>query len=457
MYSSGGKSQSGGGSSSSASPGSLKNYEFDFGLGGGFSNRGSSRPLRDQKNPSAATNSSSFSSSQSQRPQSSYSVTGPPNKPAWTHQPSPAAAATAAAAGPRSGLSNPSSMVGDIFGKSWTSTASSGRGRGIPASDPSLFGDLVGSALGQAKGGSSSKVPLKDATPKNSYSMGSLSDSLPKTTNAGAYNSGNPSSRGPADNLGSYYPKTGSNVGSTIGNSWGARPMKSSGAAPSAKQDPFGSLVDFGSKPSPSPSPSPSPAVGSSFASKKTDAGNFSFGGFQDANPQKTAGMDATLDGFGMPSFQDFPSKNPPQQPKVEVDPLDALFSSVGSSGTAAAAAAAASADGAGSQPLEANDWDLGAEFGAHDSGGTTTELEGLPPPPAGVSSSIAKSKGSESYKQGQFADGIKWLSWAVLLLDKSGDTSAIMEVLTCRASCYKEVGEYKKAIADCSKVSLFY
>ncbi|GAB4843647.1 hypothetical protein Ancab_013612 [Ancistrocladus abbreviatus] len=27
------------------------------------------------------------------------------------------------------------------------------------------------------------------------------------------------------------------------------------------------------------------------------------------------------------------------------------------------------------------------------------------------------------------------------------------MEVLSCRASCYKEVGEYKKAVADCTKV----
>ncbi|CAA6654332.1 unnamed protein product [Spirodela intermedia] len=356
----------------------------------------------------------SFSSSHSQRPLSSYSVTGAPNKPAWTHQPSPAAVATAAAAGPD--LACPTLHP-------WWVISSPVRRSGRICSWPD-------------QGGNSSKVPLKATAPKNSYSMGSMSDSLPKTTTAGAYNSGNSNSRGSADNMGSYYPKTGSNVGSTIGNSWGARPMKSSGAAPSAKQDPFGSLVDFGSK----PSSSPSPAVGSSFASKKTDAGNFSFGGFQDANPQKTAGMDATLDGFGMPSFQDLPSKNSPQQPKVDADPLDALFSSIGSSGTAAAAA---SAEGAGSQPLETNDWDLGAEFGA----------EGLPPPPAGVSSSIAKSKGSESYKQGQFADGIKWLSWAVLLLDKSGDTSAIMEVLTCRASCYKEVGEYKKAIADCSKI----
>ncbi|KAL1536289.1 hypothetical protein AAHA92_28964 [Salvia divinorum] len=84
-----------------------------------------------------------------------------------------------------------------------------------------------------------------------------------------------------------------------------------------------------------------------------------------------------------------------------------------------------------------------------YDSGGTTTELEGLPPPPAGVSASYAKNKGMDYYKQGQFADAIKWLSWSVALLGDDG----IAGVLIHRASCYKEVGEYNKAVADCTKV----
>ncbi|GFQ03748.1 hypothetical protein PHJA_002518600 [Phtheirospermum japonicum] len=83
----------------------------------------------------------------------------------------------------------------------------------------------------------------------------------------------------------------------------------------------------------------------------------------------------------------------------------------------------------------------------------TTTELEGLPPPPAGVSASAAKNKGMDNYKQGQFADAIKWLSWAVVLLEKADDDDGTMEVLSSRASFYKEVGEYKKAMADCTKL----
>lgn len=93
------------------------------------------------------------------------------------------------------------------------------------------------------------------------------------------------------------------------------------------------------------------------------------------------------------------------------------------------------------------------AEFGGGDSGGTTTELDGLPPPPSGLTASAAKAKGMDNYKGGQYADAIKWLSWAVVLIEKTGKDADIVEVLSSRASSYKEVGEYKKAIADCSKV----
>jgi hypothetical protein len=44
-------------------------------------------------------------------------------------------------------------------------------------------------------------------------------------------------------------------------------------------------------------------------------------------------------------------------------------------------------------------------------------------------------------------------LSWAVVLIEKSGKSADIVEVLSSRVSSYKEVGEYKKAIADCTKV----
>lgn len=100
-----------------------------------------------------------------------------------------------------------------------------------------------------------------------------------------------------------------------------------------------------------------------------------------------------------------------------------------------------------------ADDWGVETGFGAADHAATTTELDGLPPPPPGVSATLSKEKGLEFYKQGQFADAIKWLSWAEVLLNQNGETSHIKEVLTCRSSCLKEAGEYKKAVADCSKV----
>ena len=42
--------------------------------------------------------------------------------------------------------------------------------------------------------------------------------------------------------------------------------------------------------------------------------------------------------------------------------------------------------------------------------------------PPTGVSASAAKNKGMDNYKQGKYADAIKWLSWAVILLEKTCD-----------------------------------
>ncbi|KAL7203935.1 hypothetical protein ACSBR2_017069 [Camellia fascicularis] len=76
--------------------------------------------------------------------------------------------------------------------------------------------------------------------------------------------------------------------------------------------------------------------------------------------------------------------------------------------------------------------------------------------PPAGVPASASKNKGMDNYKQGKYVDAIKFLSWAMILLEKTGDGAASMEVLSSRASCYK-VGEYKKAVVDCTKVLMRY
>nr|DAD38144.1 TPA_asm: hypothetical protein HUJ06_008785 [Nelumbo nucifera] len=447
---------------------SSNNYEFDFGLGSGFSNN-RHRSLNDHKQQNASpysypssssstTTTTAWSSSTQPKQPSPSSSSWTPNKASWTHQSSPS-------------TSNPTSMVGDIFGKSWASTARSGNNAriGIPEKNPNLFGDLVGSALGQAK--SNTNVPLKNAAPptasaqtKNSFSMGGMADSLPKTSTPMRN-----SNWGSSGNFGSYSAANNSTNTNSMNNSnktgnLGGPAMRSGAGAPAnSKKDPFGSLVDFGSKPNLN-----STADNSSSAGAGASASDYSFGEFQNAsksnNQSFTSAFPATsnnymgsnsssaanLDNFGIPTTQDFASqKQPPTQP-TSVDPLDMLFSSTSNSTSAAPTTAP---EVSGNEPFsEADDWGLGAEFGGSDVGGTT-ELEGLPPPPAGVTASAAKNKGLDNHKQGQFADAIKWLSWAVVLLEKAGDDAASVEVLSCRASCYKEVGEYKKAIADCSKV----
>ncbi|OVA02613.1 Tetratricopeptide repeat-containing domain [Macleaya cordata] len=352
-------------------------------------------------------------------------------------------------------------MVGDIFGKSWGSAAPSGSTTrlGIPEKNPNLFGDLVGSALGQGKG--NSNVPLKNATPvqtKSSYSMGNLADSLPKNTTTMKNNSNLGSGTGSFSSV-----QSGNNNGMKTGN-LGGPSMRSGGSAGSANKDPFESLVGFGSKKEP---------VGNANAASRnvSSTGDYSFGDFQDAaksstapsfpsNPFPTtnnnsmassAGSGSKTENFGAFDIpiQDFSTqKQPPPQSKG-VDPLDMLFSS----STGSAPAVPGGSNSQNQLFSEVEDWgNLGPQFGGDDAG-STTELEGLPPPPAGVTASAAKNKGLDSQKQGQHADAIKWLSWAVVLLEKSGDNAATVEVLSSRASCYKEVGEYKKAVADCSKV----
>ncbi|KAG2552063.1 hypothetical protein PVAP13_9KG442700 [Panicum virgatum] len=337
-------SYSGDRSSSRPTTTSFDSYQFDFGINASRSS--GSRPLRDQR-PGAAANPST-------RPATGASWTHQPAtsaKPSWTHQPSPAAASAAGPAG-----SGPTSMVGDIFGRSWSSAAPSS-GLGIPQ-----------------------------------------------------------------------------------------------------KKDPFGSIDPFAAKPG-------SMNAAKQASSVKPDQG---FGAFQGVSSSANAGFGSFQSadaGFGAfqssgatkpSSFTPPPQSAPAPTPAAaaansSVDPLDNLFAST----TAAPTATAASNGGGGGDMFgEMDGWvDVEAEFGGGDSGGATTELDGLPPPPSGLTISAAKAKGMDSYKGGQYADAIKWLSWAVVLIEKSGKDVDIVEVLSSRASSYKEVGEYKKAIADCSKV----
>ncbi|KAG8097313.1 hypothetical protein GUJ93_ZPchr0013g33801 [Zizania palustris] len=222
------------------------------------------------------------------------------------------------------------------------------------------------------------------------------------------------------------------------------------------KKDPFGSIDPFAAKPS------------SMSAAKKTTSvkSDQRFGAFQGVNSGGNAGFsgfqsaDAGFSGLQSSrttkpsSFTPPPAPAPAPAPAAAtvnsgVDHLDTLFAS-----TTAASTVPSNASGGGDMFGEMDSWvDVEAEFGGGDSGGTTTELEGLPPPPSGLTASGAKAKGMDNYKGGQYADAIKWLSWAVVLMEKTGKDSGIVEVLSSRASSYKEVGEYKKAIADCSKV----
>ncbi|CAL5395725.1 unnamed protein product [Camellia sinensis] len=409
----------------------MNNYDFDLGLG---SNR--PRSLNDQKNQKP--------SSQQSRPNNTTSSSWQP-KPSWTHQPAPTQPV-------RSGFpGGATSMAGDIFGKSWGSpapptTTTTKSGIEIVNKNPNLFGDLVSSALGQNKG--NSNVPLKNAIPvSNAYSMGDLVDSLPKTGNS-VKGSGN---LGSSESFGTY--TGGYNSSSSNSN---AKSVKIGGGLGSNK-DPFVSLVDFGSKP-----------LGSMNLSgkgnKKSPSGDDAFGDFQNASKSAKPGFtpnpvptnSSSSMGSNSGSYlkvDDFPIPTPQNQPPVQSSGVD-VFDSLFSSSSASVGGGPKGSEGLGSQQFAgADDWGMDSEFGGGNETGGTTELEGLPPPPAGVSASAAKNKGMDHYKQGQYPDAIKWLSWAVILHEKAGNDAATMEILSSRASCYKEVGEYKKAVADCTKV----
>ncbi|KAK6161078.1 hypothetical protein DH2020_004459 [Rehmannia glutinosa] len=237
-------------------------FDFDLGLGSGRV-----KPMKDQKNPTSSYSSATYTySSAQQKPNTTSSWTNQPNKPAWTHQP----VATTQSGGAGS-LSGPTSMVGDIFGKSWNSPApsnSSVSGVGLVNSkNPNLFSDLLGSAMGQNK--SSSSVPLKNVAPAASpstFSMGGVADSLPKTGNStkssGIWGS-NVGNSGGNVNLSSNFNKSSSPGGGNVnlgGNNirnpnLGGPPLKSmagsgvGGVGMNASKDPFVSLVDFSSKP----------------------------------------------------------------------------------------------------------------------------------------------------------------------------------------------------------------
>ncbi|KAL0433969.1 UNVERIFIED_CONTAM: hypothetical protein Slati_2731200 [Sesamum latifolium] len=437
--------------------GSINAFDFDLGLGSGRA-----KSMNDLRNPTSSYTSTTYNHTSSQhKPNTTSSWTYQPSKPAWTHQP-----VTSVQSGWAGSSSVPTSMVGDIFGKSWDSSPPSGSSASsigiLNSNNPNLFADLLNSGTGQKK--NSNNVTLKNAAPagsQNTFSMRNVADSLPKTGYLGSgtwgSNAGNSSGN---VNLGGNYSKS-PNLGGPSMKSMAGSGVGGGGIGSS--KDPFGSLVDFGSKP-------PGGMNSASKESDKSGLGNNSFGGFQSTASKarssslpsggfwgsnndplgaaskpsgsslSSGSVDDPLSHFGFPNNLSENQSQPSEQ-SSGVNDFDALFSSNSGGGTTS------------QQFSEGDDWGMNSEFGGGNDSGGTTELEGLPPPPAGVSAPAAKNKGVDYYKQGQFADAIKWLSWAVILLEKSGDNDGMLEVLTCRASCYKEVGEYKKAVTDCTKV----
>lgn len=292
----------------------------------------------------------------------------------------------------------------DLSGKSWgQTTASKLASAGIPGYKPSSKEDVFGDLLGGALGGKSS-APLKQqqaASSAGAYGMGNLQSSMPEVT------------------------KT---------------PVQETKPAP-AKPAPFSYTAMFKSPTPPAQKPAPKPQArgGDPFAdisfSKPATNGQssdpFDFGVKRQSAPPPPAAARA-------------PSSDPFASSGAGGDQFDSVF------GTPAAKTAQAH-DGWGDA------FGAAAESHSFENEGVTIELEGVGSAPAGVTGNAALEKGSSFYKDGQFPNAIKWFSWAVELMEKEhGSKDTIIEVLTKRISCFKEIGEMKKAIADCSKVCLF-
>jgi hypothetical protein len=89
--------------------------------------------------------------------------------------------------------------------------------------------------------------------------------------------------------------------------------------------------------------------------------------------------------------------------------------------------------------------------------GALITELKALGPTPRGITAIDASQKGNECYKQGLYPNAIMWLSWAEELIQKNQKYNKLLiEIIIRKISCFKEIGEYNKAIMECTKVSFY-
>ncbi|KAJ7564872.1 hypothetical protein O6H91_02G037800 [Diphasiastrum complanatum] len=474
----------------------LNNYQFDFGLGtGSRSHSGSS--LKEQKHSSSSslgsgrssslpTQSSTTAASWASHPSSAPPVN--PSKPQqgfgnWTK-----------AGGWQTGQQS-QSMVGDITGKSWAKADGGSKAAGsigvgvvggLGSSKADMFGDLLGtpfarSAAPSLKPSSASQTPsfsvaaLGSALPKGP----SLKDSMRSKTEPPVFPVPDPSAtsvENPLSSSGFAAPSAASGDADAFGDFFGPPsnptsffqdPFPSSSHVSQEKPinaDPFDFLQRQGS--ASADTFSSGPIGGEGFKQPTSAAGDgllgsdfmpdlsFSSHVKPTNTPQSNHPHDLLSDMFASGSsatFDPIASIFGPQKPssvKKQPDPLEALWSR----------SVSAAPIPPQSQPLQtADDWGIEDNIGVGTQAASTTELEELPPPPVGVNVVIAKNKGAEYYKQGQFPDAIKWLTWAVSLCESSESSATLGEILTCRVSCYKEVGEYKKAVADCFKTRKYF
>eukprot|EP00250_Pteridium_aquilinum_P010050 c19115_g1_i1 orf=167-1858(-) len=492
---------------------SFNSHDFDFGLGFSRSSSGSGS-LNAQKQQNAAQNTyagvgsgSGWASgggggaSWAQKPaSSSISSSSSSSASAWSWQSSSGSSALHAP---------PRSMVGDITGKSWGAMDNTSKGSNVKSglvsglsrgASPNLFGDLLGAstALASSLSGKSQQqasqgykspplsnleamaaslpkgVPMKEVKAAKGYQAEEMGDfvSAGTKTNASSQDAG-----WAAFEAISSKPKSSFTDQAKM-------PQKSS--QHSSNEDPYGDFQGVPSTKATTPvatNVNVDPFAASSHmstnfsgnaskqsGSSSSDFFNFTSNAAASARAQTSKKADTPafsnsidLDPFAFLNSNKTAAATHPinTQSDGSVDPFESVFGKVSSVSTRSKLEdpvmetlwGSAKPEPGFSTQSASNSWGIETDFGGGDNAEATTELDGLPPPPPGVSASLSKDKGLEYYKQGQFADAIKWLSWAEVLLHQSGESSQIIEVLTCRSSCLKEAGEYKKAVADCSQV----
>ncbi|MCO5611685.1 hypothetical protein L7F22_065943 [Adiantum nelumboides] len=488
--------------------GSFNNHEFDFGLGSAFARSSSSGSLNAQRQQNAAATSPYGGAGgggglAAQKPPSSSS------SPSWTWSsssaPSSSTSSSSAAAWSWQGSSAssalhapPRSMVGDITGKTWGAMDNISKGTngksGIVGglsrgASPDLFGDLLGASRSNASPiTSKSQQQASEAQKASTFSnLEAIAASLPKGVPMKNMKASKPYQ---TDEMGDFISADSAQETPTEDAGWSAFESLSSSKRSSASSDPakmpqrpfqnsnsndpFGDFqsVPFAKVSSfPATNTSTDPFAASSFVAKSSssssdDLFNFISAATAKAPAPKKADTSSfynsiDVDPFAFLGSSKVSASQPINSQTAGSDPFECVMGKVASASSQTKQAdpvldalwgSSVSQPGLATQ-RSSDGWGMETNFGASDYIETTTELDGLPPPPPGVSGGLSKEKGLEYYKQGQFADAIKWLSWAEILLHQNGESSHIIEVLTCRSSCLKEVGEYKKAVTDCSKV----